>query len=74
MALNAATLATQILTEMTNRGFIIAPGVQDGIPWQTLFAEAIATAIVTHIQANSELVETPVIGTAIHAHLPGKII
>jgi hypothetical protein len=58
MALNKTVLKGLILAELVNLGFIIQPGVKDGIAWQDKFIEAIADGVVTHITTSGVVTTT----------------
>lgn len=49
MGMNSATLASEIITALTEKGF--AP--ENGSSRVEVFAQAIAGAIVTHLQKNA---------------------
>jgi len=53
MALNAATLSQLIRDNLTSRGFNLSATGKDNTNWLNLFTDAVAQAVVTHIQTDA---------------------
>ena len=72
MALSKSGLKNEILTELQAQGFVIT----GTYAWSQKFAEAVANAVVDHIQANGEITSS---GTHVwntdgsHVHGTGTI-